>query len=232
MPRGEDRDLPRAAAEVRRKPPDLSLTIPPQHVPALEEHVGRRVTVETGLTAPRSVSQIVVRSANRRLLRGALVFLENRDRPAQWIGGWLPWQPDIAAPRSHAFRLPAGARITVDLHYRGGPAAAQDRPTLDLYFANAKPVGEAFLAGAPARLAAPTRIWAIVPSASGTTASVELTARRPDGTVDVLLWMPEFHHEWPHALVLDQPVSLPAGTTLSLLAQPDGSATVRLSVLD
>jgi hypothetical protein len=246
MPRGDDRDLPRAAAAAPQQPPDLRLSIPAQHIPAGEEDVVRRVTVDTNLTAARRTARVAVTPGNHRVLRGALVFIDGGGRPAQWVGGWLPWQPRIAPAAPHSFNLPSGTRLTVELHYRGDDHDVQDSPTLDVYFAESAEAendrrprfGRAFIDelivdGASAlRLPAATTPWAIVPSGDRTTRSLELTARRPNGAVDVLLWMPEYRHEWPQALVLQDPITLPAGTTVTLVAEPrTAAAAARLSLL-
>ena len=241
MARGDDRDLPATPADVQGRAPDLHLPIPPQPVPAREDHVVRRVTVETNLARPRLLSRLAVTPGRRRLLRGALVFVEHEPR-AQWIGAWLPWQPSIAPPPPYTFPLPARARLIVELHYRGGSEATVDAPGIDLYFGEPESprpnpgdttVGELSLdTASPSRLLAPTTIWSIVPSAVDAASSVELTARRPNGTVDLLLWIPRFHHEWPQALALQDSVTLPPGTALSLKAEPAAAAaTARLGLL-
>ena len=237
MPRGDDRDLPRPPAAGDEAPADLRLPLPLQHVPARDEHVIRRVTVDTNLTAPRRVVRVAVTPGHRRVLRGAFVFAEG----GQWIGAWLPWQPRLAPPAPHAFHLPSGARLTVELHYRGGRDDVDDAPSLDLYFARdevrqtppAAAVSESIVTiSSPLRLTTPTTAWAIVPSAAGALGSLELTVRRPDGAVDVLLWIPEYRPDWPQALALQDAVTLPAGAIVTLATEPRNSdAVVRLSLL-
>jgi hypothetical protein len=239
MPRGDDRDLPTPPAAGPYSPPDLRVALPPQRVPALDEHVLRRVTIATDLTVSREVARVELTPGRRGLLRAALVFLERDDGSAQWIGGWLPWQPRLAPSASHAFRIPPGARLAVELHYRGGDEELEDASALNIYFAGREPtparatIGElAVAATASVRLPAAAAVWAIVPSADAATSSLELTARRPDGSIQVLMWIPEFRREWPQAFVLEDAAALPAGTTVTLAAEPRSStATVRLSLL-
>jgi hypothetical protein len=239
MPRGDDRNLPMPPPADPDPPPDLRLALPPQRVPALDEHVVRRVTIATELTVPRDVSRVQFTPGRRGLLRAALVFLDRGDGSTQWIGAWLPWQPRLPPPASPTFRLPPGARIAVELHYRGGDQDVDDLPGLDIYFAEqpslsaGSAVGELLIdATAPVRLTAAAAVWAIVPSADATASSLELIVRRPDGAIDVLMWIPEFRREWPQALVLQDVVRLPAGTTVTLAAEPRSStASARLSLL-
>jgi hypothetical protein len=87
------------------------------------------------------------------------------------------------------------------------------------------------------QLSQPTTVWAIHPALDASVMSMELRAERPDTSVEVLLWIPNARADWPLALVMQNPVSLPAGSTISLVAETDASrgaasrARVTLSVL-
>lgn len=236
MRRGEDADLPPPPAAPSQQPPDLRLEVPPQQVPPGEELVVRRVRLDSGLARERWLGRLVLRPGARRVLRGALVFASAPGPAAggeQWIGAWTPWRPELAPPEPHAFRLPAGAALTLLLYYRGDTAAVVDRSRVELHFAPAPAAG----AVEDVRLEAATRdlgcggaprstgeralvraatLWALQPAAGESARSLELRARRPDGSVEVLLWMPRYRPEWPQALVLQDPMPLPAGTRLSL----------------
>jgi len=234
MPRGDDKDLPGPVALAPDDPPDLHLAVPAQRVPAGEEHVVRRIAIDAGAAADRAVARFVVKPGVRSVLRGALLFAGNDRDGDRWVGAWLPWQPQVAPPAPHAFLLPARGGMTLELHYRGSEREVLDQPSVDVYFARAGAATTELdvAAGPPARLASAGRIWAIVPSADASTRSLEVIARRPNGAMDVLLWIPEYRHEWPQALVLDDPISLPAGTIVTTVAEPGTSAArVRLSLL-
>jgi hypothetical protein len=235
MPRGDDRDLPKPSPPAAVKRPDLQLTVTPQRVPALDDRIVRRVSVDTNLDVDRAIARVVVNPGHRSVLRAALVFVGDPDREGRWLGAWLPWQHEIAPPERSAFRLPARARLTVELHYRGGERETTDQPTIDLFFAPdpRQSVDDVIAAAAsPLRMTSSSTIWAILPSADSATKSMELTARRPNGSTEVLLWIPELRHEWPQALVLQDPVTMPAGTTVSLVAHPLGAvARARVSIV-
>jgi hypothetical protein len=47
---------------------------------------------------------------------------------------------------------------------------------------------------------------------------VEVTAIRPDGVVEPLLWLKDYRADWPSSYVFKQPVALPAGTRLAMTA--------------
>jgi hypothetical protein len=84
----------------------------------------------------------------------------------------------------------------------------------------------------PLRIAAASRIWAFVPVASAGTSSLEVSVRRPNGVVDVLLWIPEYRHDWPQAFVTEDPIAVEEGAIVRVATEPRGAiASVRLSLL-
>jgi len=246
-PRGDDRDLPARAGGHRHSAAvdaDARLELPRQHVPAGEEHVVRRLAIDPGAAAGKPIRQIDVVPGDTRVLRAAFVFVErNGGAPGAWVSAWTPWLPTMPAPDGAAFRVPAGARLVVELHYRGREADVEDRSALAIFHAadergsasqavvNTVPVpganGTTRRRG-EAALREPGRVWAIFPHAPASpdvasldpyadpagAPSLEVTARRPDGGVEVLLWIPRQRHDWPTPYLLRTPVELPAGTTV------------------
>jgi hypothetical protein len=252
MPRGEEGDRP--AKPIAADALDdvaggmgVRLSLPAQTVPTGQDLIVRRVTIDAGAAAGRAVARVQFRPGDRRVLRGALIFTSNN---RQWIGGWLPWQHAVVPPTDYAFQLPVGAALVVDLYYRSADAEITDQSALDLSFA-AEPakrridemVVEAAVDRATHRirggvqLSQPATVWAIQPALDPSVTSMELRAERPDRSVEVLLWIPRARADWPLALVMREPVSLPAGSRLSLVAETDPSHTapaqarVTLSVL-
>ncbi len=80
MPRGGEGDRP--ATRVTADPLDdvdsgagIRLSLPAQTVPAGQDLIVRRVTIGAGAAAGRAVSRVQFRPGNRRLLRGAVVFI-------------------------------------------------------------------------------------------------------------------------------------------------------------
>ena len=234
VPRGEERDLPAPVAGAA--PPassDHLVRLPEVRIPADEDYVVHRVTVDAGANSPRRITRIEVRPGERRALRAAFVSVVT-PRGTQWIGAWTPWRPFIAAPDGAAFTVPAGAKIEAELHYRGGEAEARDLSSIALIGASgeADAVRQIVIAAGPTargrsagvmRLREPQRVWAIVPQSRDAPpadpgGSLEVTAREPDGTVQVLLWVPRSHPRWPTPYVLEHPIELPAGTELTAVA--------------
>jgi hypothetical protein len=235
MPRGDDKDLPNVAPAAEAAAPDLRIALPPQRIPALADHYVQRVTLPASALDPsRAIARVRLAPGSPAVMRGAIIYATAPQQELRWLGAWLPWQHDAGPPDGHAFHLAAGWQFSIELHYRGADQASSDASFVEVYYAPAgtKGIDQVTVAGAGAApLSKAAALWAIVPSASAPATSLQLTARRPDGSSEILLWMPRLHHDWPQALVLDAPVRLPAGTTVSLITHPSGAATARLSLL-
>ena len=76
------------------------------------------------------------------------------------------------------------------------------------------------------KLSQPATVWAIHPAMDAPVTSMELRVERPDKSFEVLMWIPEVRADWPVALVLAEPLSLPAGSTISLVAEAGAAARV------
>jgi hypothetical protein len=231
VPRGDDSDLPLQAKTAVERPPDHRVAIPPQQIPGNGEDVVRRVSVETGLHADRWVRQLRVRPGDRRGARAAFVSILKKDGSRVWAGSWTPWQTNIEPAAPGAFFVPRGSQVEIELHYRGQDAPGVDNSSLAVFFA---PEGQwreltslaltpapsrdaqAPAANAEARLTRDSVLLGgrVVAAVEGT--SVEITARRPDGTIEVLLWIPRVRAEWPAPFIFHDPVRLPAGTIVSV----------------
>lgn len=256
MRRGEPADL--AAFEKERQAeaeaaaaapePDRRVPLPPQTIPALEDLVVRRVVVESGLAEDAWLRSISVTPGERSVLRGALVFAAagaaaGGSGTGRWLGAWLPWQAAATPPDGRAFRLPARSRLLVLLYYRGAEQERVDRSSLELRLQRSgrpSPVHEAVVETAPSGagrhagelvLAEDSTVWALQPDPGGA-ATLELRAARPDGSSEVLLWVPAVRPEWPQALILERPVRLPAGSRVTLAARagPGGGPAPRLAL--
>jgi hypothetical protein len=154
----------------------------------------------------------------------------------QWLGSWTPWLASTNLPEGVAYRLAPGARVVVEVYYRAAEEPVTDRSAVGLYFADKAPARTArnIVIGSdsatiPARtarhrvrlstvLSANTSALAIWPELGEGSRSLEVTAGKPDGVVQPLLWIHDYDREWPTPYVFEAPVSLPRGTTISLTA--------------
>jgi hypothetical protein len=239
MPRGELADRPPAPRDDESAgPPDPAigtrLALPLQVIPAAQDLVVRRVTIDAAAARGRAIARVQLRPGNRRVVRGALVSASpaaGTEHDARWVGAWLPWQHVLGPPASHAFHLDARSNLSVELYYRGADTETTDQSAIDVTFAPptaAQAIDDVVVnadAGVGHRLkgsvtlSRPTTVWAIQPSFGPSAKSVELRAERPDTSIEVLVWIPEARPDWPVALVLQEPVTLPAGTIISLVVE-------------
>ena len=212
--------------------PDLARPLPPMRVDARQPASVRRVVVDPGLKSARRVRAVEFMPGDRRVVRAAFFSVE---QTGQWIGAWTPWYGYLSLPGGAAFVLPAGARIVVEMHYRGAGEAVVDSGTLGLFFSDdaaSRRVSDVVLQAVPGpaaktalrRLRAETRIAAdayavaLRPEMSGSITSLEVSARTPEGATEILLFARDFDHAWPTPYIMKTPVLLRRGTVLSVTA--------------
>jgi len=160
---------------------------------------------------------------------------------ANRLGTWMPGQAVSRLPTNVARLLPAGARIVMRIHYHKTREAVSDESSLGLYFAKdrtTKPLRIIALTAPetdiPARvegyrvkvsytIPAATEAIAIRPLLFPFAKSVEVTAHRPDGTIEVLIWVKDHRYDWQPDYAFKKPVPLPKGTRIELIAYLDNS---------
>jgi hypothetical protein len=200
----------------------------PSAVDARSAPAFRRVTIDTGLARDAWIRAIDFKS-DARVTRAAFL---NIDGTGQYLGGWTPWQSSTELPAGAAFKLPAHARIAVDVMYSGASQPVTDKPQLALYFASAPPptpvitttVRAVADTKTPARLVAEFKaadaraLVSMRPELPAGTRSFEIKLMRSDGSREVLLWVKDAHQLWPTPYVFKKPVAISAGSTLRAVA--------------
>ena len=126
----------------------------------------------------------------------------------QWIGSWTPWHGFVKLPANAAYRLPPGAHIAAEIHYRHTHVRVVDRGRIGLFFSDdssAKSVSDVVVTARPAidatrglgsarrlhgesTVATDTALLALRPDLVAGLTSVEVAAHRADGGADVLLF--------------------------------------------
>lgn len=202
-----------------------------------------RVEVATGLKQAKWLKSLQLNFTDRRVVRYAAVY---DLRTGQWLGTWTPTHPVSALPAGVAIQLPAGGKVAVEIGYRGTVEDAPGAGELGLYFSADQPAQVAAplrIASAPITVAAgkagervrteltlksATAAAALWPSLGAGATSVEVTAIRPDGVVETLLWLKDYRADWPSSYVFKEPVTLPAGTRLMVTAYYDNTGDAPL----
>jgi len=162
-------------------------------------------------------------------------------RDASVLGTWMPGQRTVAIGDNVAQLLPAGSRVAVRIHYRGSSEAGKDLSSVGLYFAKSPPkkqLQELAISNPEAVIPAGAELQhlklsstiqsdseaiGIRPSVHPLLVSLQATAYRPDGSQEVLIWARGFSSDWEPTYYFKQPVPLPKGTRVEVIAYFDNS---------
>jgi mono/diheme cytochrome c family protein len=162
-------------------------------------------------------------------------------RSAPVLATWMPGQKPVALDAGVAQLLPAGSRIAVRIHYRGSGEAGNDVSTAGLYFAKTplrKQLQEIAITNADAIIPVAAEPYplkvsfttqrdaeaiAIRPHVHPLVVSLQATAYRPDGSAEVLIWTRGYQFDWEPTYYFKQPVPLPKGTRVEVIAYFDNS---------
>jgi len=198
-----------------------------------------RVEVNTGLKQAKWLRALQLNPEDRRVIRYAAIY---EARSGRWLGTWSPSTLVSTMPSGSAVQLPAGGKLAIEIGYRGNQdgdfSGAAD---LGLYFSEQKPAqavtaieltppavnitagktGERVRAETTIKSA--TNAAILWPRLGAGARTFEVTAIRPDGTVEPMLWLNNYRAEWPTPYVLKEPVVLPAGTRLVMTAFYDNA---------
>jgi hypothetical protein len=249
LPRGDAQDLPRPAprAEWPAGLPDEVIQVPAQSIAADGTPQVRRVNLPNASSEERWLSGFDLVPGAAQALRSAFLFVTLPGGGRQWVGGWTPWYAMAGAPEGTAHPIPANASLSLELHYVSWSeepnSALTDASRLGLYLRPQRPataVGQIVVSASPADrasgqtasvtlrgseiLADDLVVWALRPTleAGGRdiAGAIEVTAVRPDGGIEPLLWIRENTIEWQFPYVLAEPLRLPAGARVRLTARP------------
>lgn len=255
--RGEPADLPPTKPAVMwpAGEPDAKLTLPEQQVTLDDKPTVVRVEVPSPAGGDRWLRGFDVAPGARPALRSLMLYMKTAagDR---WLGAWTPWYAMTTSPAAAAHRIPAGTTLIAELHYKGWAErepTVSDRSVLGLYFApqaSETPIQELDVMTAASAATAGSRrrlrgeallkgdgtVWAMRPrlehngiAAEGT---IEVSAWRPDGAIEPLLWVKDHRPDWQLPYVLREPITLPRGTRIVVTAySADAAATSDASIL-
>ncbi len=216
-------------AQWKEGTPDLSLIMEKAHeVSASIPEETADFSLPTNITETKWVRAADLSPGTPSMVRDAMISIEGGPVLAAWVSGEDP----MAAPAGTAFRLPAGATIHLQIHYKKpwqeAQAAKSDRSTVGLYFTNAPAAGEiqtlmiAGSAGNPSShtfggaMAAGGRVVALRPSLDRVYRSLDVHAVAPSGVKVPMLLLRAPRPEWNRRYWLAQPVDLPPGSTIEV----------------
>jgi hypothetical protein len=206
-----------------------------------------RFDVTTALKQPAWLRALQLNPSDRRGIRYAAIY---DARNGRWLGTWTPSSRVSAMPAGSGVQLPAAAKLTVEIGFKGNLEAGEvsGASDLGLYYFEKAPAQTAQaidLTAAAAVNVAPgkigermrvetaiknaTTIAAIFPRLGAGARSVEVTAIRPDGSVEP---MPVGEQRPPRvagAYIMKEAMTLPAGTRLVMTAYYDNKTDAAIA---
>jgi hypothetical protein len=213
--RGTPRGDPQGEASLLRSPtlaapPDLTLRLQTSTPPTTPV---ARVVISTGVSSDHWLGSVMFTPQQPRLIERLVVSVEGGDPLASWI----PPEPERAFARGLAKRLPANARLVVDVHYRKSAELRESFVGLLGLRWTEKPRHEVryrdFQCGVTV-LDDDMELLTVRPFASEAGADLEAMARRPGGSVEPLLMVRRFLPGYVPTYAYRSAVRLPRGTAL------------------
>jgi mono/diheme cytochrome c family protein len=230
--------------------PDTVLTLPkPIEVKAEGVMPYQNVVIETDFSEDRWVSAYEIQPSARQVVHHVIVRVH---RPGERIRGlgegdgfWAAYVPGNSyrvLPPGFARLLPAGARLSFQIHYTPVGKAMTDQPRIGLIFAKELPQFEVRVAAlAKPRIRIPAgaadhaevlsrqlpedfMVTGFMPHLHTRGKAFSYEVRFPDGRQEMLLDVPRYDFNWQLQYTYAQPKHLPAGSTLTLTAVYDNSA--------
>jgi hypothetical protein len=227
------------ALDWKAGPPDLEIKMEKPHAlgaGTVEQDV--EFTLNTGVKDERWVKTVDLLPGDRSVVRDAVISIADGPVLAAWVPGYDP----VAPPSGVAFRLPPGAKLRLQMHYKKNwqdeQNVKEDRSTVGLYFTEAPLSGksvEALRLDGPAAqpggengqprtvsgtLAAGGRVVAIRPMFDQAYATVAVDAVAPAGRRVPLLRLRAAQPQWHRRYWLMEPIELPKGSKIEVVATP------------
>ncbi|MDX1382660.1 MAG: hypothetical protein R3190_03395, partial [Thermoanaerobaculia bacterium] len=160
-----------------------------------------------------------------------------------WVAGWAAGAPPAAFPKGTARLIKPGRKLIGDFHYHPYGEKARDKTRVGVYFAQPEdvvkeyvnlwilnasfkiPAGDANY-GAKASYVFPqdAEILSLAPHMHYRGKDMKYTAIYPDGRQQELLKVSDYDFNWQTGYDFLEPVAIPAGTKIEVVAHWDNSA--------
>ncbi len=158
-----------------------------------------------------------------------------------WVAGWAPGNTPGLLPPGTAFKIPAGAKLVLQVHYHKDGKTEVDHSRIGLHFAQGQVdkimqvwgmVNADFdlkpgLANQEVKqslvLPMDVHVWAVSPHMHMLGREMQMTATLPDGTQQPIVWVNDWDFNWQETYRYKEPLALPKGTRIDLVAHFDNS---------
>lgn len=246
--------------------PDLVLQNAEAYTPPPHKDTYRCFTLPTNTTSDKWVRAVDTHPGDRQTVHHVLTFIDTTGQSVRLdeaepgpgytcfggplvnttgtLGGWAPGQRPLQLPEHTAFKLPAGARIVMQVHYHPHHHDPKpDRTEYGIYYSDHPSpkqmhvlplINDTFTipphdpnyrvdAVFPILTPFPMKIWFVAPHMHllGRRMRVEMTPQ--NGTPECLVQIDDWDFNWQGAYLYKEPVSVPVNARLSLTAYYDNS---------
>jgi hypothetical protein len=252
-PKGNDADAPlplHFADEWMIGKPDAVFQIPqPIQIKAEGTMPYQNVVVETNLTEDRWVRGYEIQPTNRAVVHHVIVGVHPKGgkitgngADSGFFAAYVPGNSYRVLPEGFAKFLPAGSRLSFQIHYTPNGHATQDQIKIGLLYASGPPQYEIHVSSvvqprlnippgeanhvetAETTVPANMMLMSFMPHmhVRGKAFKYELTT--PDGKTETLLDIPHYDFNWQLQYQYAQPKFIPAGSKIKITAVFDNSA--------
>ncbi len=160
---------------------------------------------------------------------------------AAWGEVWVPGRTPRFMPEGVAIRIPKGSKLVMQVHYHKNGAPQADTSQVALYYTKGRvdrqvitwPLGNATFELKPGNSRQLVKSWFSLPADAHLRTmfphmhllgkEMKVTATLPDGTVKSLIWINDWDFNWQETYVYKEPVALPKGTRIEVVAAYDNS---------
>lgn len=233
--------------------PDILIELEPEEIPATGVIEYRYQEFELDFEKDVWANAIQVIPGNTAVMHHMLVsviypdgFVEPMDRKSPWLDGlFASWAPGLEVekfPAGSGRILPKGSKLWFQLHYTTSGKEETDASKIGIYITEEKPEKEYLIVGPynPEIVIPPHAkayknkakevfdrdivLYGMGPHMHFRGKSMKYTAIYPDQSKEILLNVPNYNFNWQRYYLLEEPKSLPAGTTILVEAAFDNSA--------
>ncbi|MES2460029.1 MAG: redoxin family protein [Armatimonadota bacterium] len=162
--------------------------------------------------------------------------------PTGEVGGWAPGNMPQFLPDGIGKPLAAGSDLVLQMHYHPSGKPEEDRTSVGIYFAKKPITKQVYTLPILARLDIPAgkpdyktsrsfnipinaSVISVTPHMHLLGKTFSMTAKLPDGSTRSLIKIDDWDFNWQDTYTYAKPVTIPKGTTVTLNATYDNSAS-------
>lgn len=203
--------------------------------------------VKTDFKEDRWINAAEIRIGNRAVVHHVIVAVNLEGRrvhgvDSEWLAACAPGSPPMQLPEGYAKLLPAGAELIFQLHYTPNGTPQEDISSVGFKFVDPetvrKVVGTQEIINQRFRIPARADNHEVVARKRIHNDAILLTlfphmhlrgksfryeAKYPDGSVEILLDVPQYDFNWQNSYIFEEPKRLPKGTVITCTAHFDNS---------